>query len=231
MENASKALIMAGGILLALMIIGVLVLMFNQISSYQKTSTVSKKDSQIAIFNQDFAKYADEKELKGTDIISLVNKVVDYNSKEGVSNYIDYNKKITLDINVSGFASKYGVDGKSELFGRTTLYTITSTNAASNTFVKMINDFYTLEKKYTLKSMEKLKSSYITISNDVTNRIPIITSVYNATGKNMPEITTLDTIAKYVEYSNNFKSAIFESNAMPVYNEGQIVKLSFKFVK
>ena len=35
MENASKALIMAGGVMIALLIIGSLLLMFNNLSSYQ----------------------------------------------------------------------------------------------------------------------------------------------------------------------------------------------------
>ena len=39
MENASKALIMAGSVLIALMIIGALLLMFNSISNYQQTDT------------------------------------------------------------------------------------------------------------------------------------------------------------------------------------------------
>lgn len=43
MENASKALIMAGGILIALLVIGALVLMFNQLSYYQRTETDSEK--------------------------------------------------------------------------------------------------------------------------------------------------------------------------------------------
>ena len=34
MENASKALIMAGSILIGLMVIGALLLMFNSLSSY-----------------------------------------------------------------------------------------------------------------------------------------------------------------------------------------------------
>ena len=39
MENASKALVMAGGILIALLVIGALLLMFNQVSDYQRSGT------------------------------------------------------------------------------------------------------------------------------------------------------------------------------------------------
>ena len=57
MENASKALLMAGGVLIALLIISALILMFNQIGDYEKAQDASKKDSQLAEFNKDFERY------------------------------------------------------------------------------------------------------------------------------------------------------------------------------
>lgn len=215
MENASKALMIAGGILIALMILGALLLMFTQISSYQKRNADSEKNAQIATFNQDFAKYADEKSLKGVEIISLANKVVDYNQKNGITNYIDYEKKITLNVKLTGFAT----GSRSELFGRTTSYTITD---SSNDFVKAIKKFSDLEKKYTLASMGMLKSNY----NNILSGAKTILEV---TGKNMPEITIND-IAKYIEYTE-LKSSKFKPSEAPKYQDGQIVGLSFEFVK
>ena len=58
MENASKALLMAGGILTALLVIGALILMFNQLGIYQKSNSQAEKNSQIAAFNRKFEKYA-----------------------------------------------------------------------------------------------------------------------------------------------------------------------------
>ena len=236
MENASKALLIAGGVFIALMIIGALLLMYNQISAYQQGEVVSQKDVQIANFNQSFAKYADEKTLKGTDIISLANKVVDNNKKAGTSKYVDYNKKITLEVKLSGFAQLYGTNGKSELFGTTIVYSITDSN---NVFMKAINDFSGLEKKYTLMTMGKLKSSYSNISNYVQSRPgsmteaqAIRTAIQNNTGKDIAEITSLKDIAKYMEYTE-LKSSTFKpsSNIPTVYKDGQIVKLTFEFVK
>ena len=43
MENASKALLMAGGILTALLVIGALILMFNQLGSIKKVIQMQKK--------------------------------------------------------------------------------------------------------------------------------------------------------------------------------------------
>ena len=42
MENASKALLMAGSVLIALMIVGLLVFMFSNLSNYQSSDTENK---------------------------------------------------------------------------------------------------------------------------------------------------------------------------------------------
>ena len=54
MENASKALIMAGSVLIALMIIGALLLMFNSLTSYQDTNTQGEREAQVIEFNNQY---------------------------------------------------------------------------------------------------------------------------------------------------------------------------------
>lgn len=224
MENASKALEIAGGILLALMIIGALVLAFNKISAYQKTKTDSQKNSQTAMFNQDFLKYFDEKSINGTDIISLVYKVIDYNAKIGSGNYIDYEKKMILHINVTGFADKHA-GGNSKLLGNRVLYDIKYANNANkyenNDLIKAIVKYTKIEKKYTLLTMKKLTSSMSNIKNGSK-------TVKDVTGKEMSEFEDFNEIEKYDEYTK-FKSSKFIPLGNPVYNEGQLVELSFKF--
>ena len=73
MENASKALLMAGGMLIALLIIGALLLVFNQIGDYEKAQTTSEKTSQVADFNKEYAKYSGDN-IKGYDVITIINK-------------------------------------------------------------------------------------------------------------------------------------------------------------
>ena len=43
MENASKALIMAGGILITILVVSLLVLFWNQVSDYKKQVQMQKK--------------------------------------------------------------------------------------------------------------------------------------------------------------------------------------------
>lgn len=80
MENAVKALTIAGGILLALMVLGALLLMFKNLSIYQNQKDASAKTSQIAEFNNQFMVY-DKQDLTLMDLKSLYNKVSSHNRK------------------------------------------------------------------------------------------------------------------------------------------------------
>ena len=129
MENASKALLMAGGVLIALLVIGALMLMFNQIGNYEKSQDASKKNSQLAEFNKEFEKYLDDKEITGADIISLINKVVNYNNKAkngGITNSVDYDIKMSITItNLDAFNTKYANNGENNKIFRNNTYKIT----------------------------------------------------------------------------------------------------------
>lgn len=81
MENASKALVMAGGVLIALMILGALILMFNNLSSYQETDTETTRSAQITEFNNQFETY-NRTNIRGSELYSLLNKVIDYNRRQ-----------------------------------------------------------------------------------------------------------------------------------------------------
>lgn len=81
MENASNALLMAGSILLSVLILGAVVMMFNQFSQI-KEQEQSAKEVQIASkFNEELESY-NRKMLYGTDIISISNLIEDYLTRE-----------------------------------------------------------------------------------------------------------------------------------------------------
>ena len=76
MENASKALIIAGAILLAILLISLGIMIFNQA---QDTVTNSgMKEAEITAFNGKFLKY--EGKQKGTMVKSLVQEVLANNA-------------------------------------------------------------------------------------------------------------------------------------------------------
>ena len=73
MENASKALIMAGGILISIMIIGVLIYMWSSSSEWAKQNHKVELSEQIMAFNNQYEGY-NKKLLRGTDVISAINR-------------------------------------------------------------------------------------------------------------------------------------------------------------
>lgn len=219
MENASKALLMAGGMLIALMIIGALLLMFNQIGDYEKAQTTNKKVSQVADFNKEYVKYTYDN-IKGYELISLINKAIDFNEKEvPVSNSVDYDKKITIKVTLGkSFADKYGVDGKLTIFSIKP-YEI---QYSSSDFAQAISKFSGLETKYSLGVMSKLSANYDSIKNNEK-------TIKEVTGIDIKDMS-INEIEQYREYSE-FKNSTFRSDADPIYDGEQVSILSFKFVK
>ena len=80
MENASKALIMAGGVLIAVLIIGLFVYMFTSVSSNYRSEEDIKRTEEITEYNNQFESY-NKKLIRGSEIISLINKAISNNEK------------------------------------------------------------------------------------------------------------------------------------------------------
>lgn len=78
MENASKALLIAGGILLAVLVLALLALLLSNISSNQLAQEKKLKTEQVQEFNQQWEAY-NKKALFGSDIITVVNKAIQNN--------------------------------------------------------------------------------------------------------------------------------------------------------
>ena len=80
MENASKALIMAGSILISMIIIALLVAFYNNLRSLEQTKSNSNQEEQITEINKQFTEY--QRIVYGSEILSLANKVEYYNQRE-----------------------------------------------------------------------------------------------------------------------------------------------------
>lgn len=81
MENASKALIIAGAILLAILLISLGIMIFNQAQSAINGSGMS--DAQLSAFNQKFTKYQGKQ--KGSEIRAMVQEVMSNNNGDEAS--------------------------------------------------------------------------------------------------------------------------------------------------
>lgn len=94
MENASKALLMAGGVFLTILVVSLLMYAMNIYSDYQQNQIRLAEIEDTAKFNQQFTNY-ERDDVLGYEVLSLANKVMDYNNRE--SDAVDENGKTVND--------------------------------------------------------------------------------------------------------------------------------------
>ncbi len=92
MENASKALIIAGAILLSILLISLGIMIFNQAQDTVNNSGMSQ--AEISTFNNQFLKY--EGSQKGSVVKSMINEVIASNSD---SNHSSNGATVTVTLN------------------------------------------------------------------------------------------------------------------------------------
>lgn len=78
MENASKALLMAGGVLLSIIIIGVVMFAYRGITSLQKEKDVGLSNAQVSKINEQIEKYTSKSVIYGSEVLSICNAIEDY---------------------------------------------------------------------------------------------------------------------------------------------------------
>lgn len=83
MENASYALKMAAGVLLAVLILSLMTFILNNYSQTQKTILEAKKTEKIVEFNEQFQAY-EKAQMYGTDVISCLNLAYSINIENRV---------------------------------------------------------------------------------------------------------------------------------------------------
>ena len=104
MENATKALIIAGGMLIAMLIVGLLVWGFGQIRSLQQEQADQETIQEIIDFNERFEAY-NRTTVRGYQMISLANLVYDTNSR-----YTETDGYNPVTITVDGLSSEEATD-------------------------------------------------------------------------------------------------------------------------
>lgn len=217
MENASKALIMAGSVLIALLILGALLLMFNNLSSYQKVGERDTREAQVIEFNNQFTTYLRD-DVRGSDMISLMNRIVDYNTRKG--NNTEGFEKMKIEIT--------GIDVKNLL-----MYDKDHDEQIIKTQYNQDN----INELLTIKGLEdKYQAKYITaLSSNISKVMASQEETQNILPKNINTYVggyaqiKKDT-AKYYQYSQ-FKRLHFncDTNATKYStSSGRITELKFK---
>lgn len=108
MENASRALVIAGGVLLAIIIISVVVFAYRGITNLQKEKDVNLSSEQVSKINEQIEKYTKKSVIYGSEVLSICNAIEDYRRKYPTT---EGYQPITVDITI-----KNGYDNVKKFF-------------------------------------------------------------------------------------------------------------------
>ena len=111
MENATKALIIAGSIFLAIIIITIAIVMFTNMSSSQSEDEQRRLVEQLKDFNKEYESYAKGR-MYGVDVISILNKAINNNINS------EENGKITIEITLHDDLAPYKQRQKTDSNGK-----------------------------------------------------------------------------------------------------------------
>ena len=219
MENASKALIMAGGVLISLMVIGLLVLFYNNLSGMKKIKTDSETEQQAAEFNKQYDVYA--RDVYGSEILSIANKIADYNKREADNKgYTPIDLEVTF---TKGLSERYFVENK--VYSAKDLYDITANKSAKNPIC--LEEYVKQLGNKTVYS--KTNSS---ISRQIKKIATMRTNDLQALG--IEEADYKDNLAEYNQYKNlltQMKETVFKYVKFDYdENNGRIKKMIYKSV-
>ena len=229
MENASRALIMAASVLIGIVIISAFILMLNNLGGYQQTSSQATLNAQVTEFNNQFTTYA-RNGLRGSDMISLINKVIDYNNRKSADGYTE------LKLIITGFDDfikqklRFETDGNNQL--------ITASNYDQTTISNIVTVPKQIENKYDEKYAKQLAAEITNIQDvildyssvleqnnefDEKKLLPMSASEYGGVNQIYKDALV------YYEYVQ-FKRTYFDFVGNLEYdsNTGRIIKLEFK---
>ena len=130
MENATKALAIAGSVLIAVLILGILVYTYNRISDIKNTEYNTKVVEQSKDFNKAYENY-NRKSVYGSELFSLANQMEDYNEKEATQKGYD---QINLSVQITSVI----IEGASQFKPKT--YDLDAFAKAYNKLAEEINE-------------------------------------------------------------------------------------------
>ena len=155
MENAAKALLIAGSVLLGIIVLSIFMLMVNSLTDYQQAQTQIENNQDIVAFNNQFQGY----------MSSLINKVTYYNKAKAsdaigaddAGNQYVY-EPITLVVKMDGKRTQLAMDGSNNCLIKEDSYTFDETSKFNDKL-----------DSYDLKNIESLlNKTYMPTSPDDT---------------------------------------------------------------
>ena len=219
MESASKALLIAAGVLMGILVLSLVLMLWANLSNYQANSGGSDKEDQLASFNQEFTQFS-RNNVYGSDLISIVNKIESYNKNnpDFFNDRVQY-EPIELSVN-------FDTGNRSEALSGSFTGNKTITNTRDDTY-QMINKYTELEQKYGKSVIQKLSANRQRLKDKMTND-----------GMSR-EDAMKDIIGRYINISDSeleeyyefteFKTAKFNCVETNYNDRGQVNKMKFEF--
>lgn len=252
MENASKALLIAGGVLITVLVLSLLVLAKSEISNYYNSQEKLADIEDTAKFNMQFTNY-DRDGVTGVEIISLINKVYDYNNRktEKTTTNDSQAEPIIIYINIpSNLRSVFSFDGTTNLLISKDQYVIDDSEYSNNKkynfkdkILDEVND--AIQEVGKQEDIERIAKDIVGIfktpstnmeKEAAKNKYNSYISTKDIEGKKITEWDDLipekrDAVYKYYEYVQ-FRKGLFNCDYVH-YNKatGRVEKMSFTFDK
>ena len=210
MENASKALTIAGGDLIAVMLAVLVYYVFTQWGESQKMKQEDVDTVKIEEFNKSYLSY--EKVLYGSELLGLVNKMSDYN----ISDDVRYNSYGTMDLKVEIKLLSGSTDN---LFNRTGTYSLstikrTIDDVMRDTVEKYKGKVSDSQWEFLAKSSNNSEQSF----DNLCNELNISSSV------NRRELQ--ESAKEYYKYVQ-FKRMKFKHKETTFFDTGRVKNMSF----
>lgn len=120
MENATKALLIAAAVLIAILIISLGLVVYNSSAETVNQANLSQQEVQAA--NEKFTRYNGQHK-RGSEVNAMLNTVLSANSDARAAG--EENKEVTVDSNGGGFDIQVGQTSITAQADTSKLYTIT----------------------------------------------------------------------------------------------------------
>ena len=210
MENAAKALTIAGGVLIAVMLAVLVYYVFTQWGESQKMQQEDVDTVKIEEFNKSYLSY--EKVLYGSELLGLVNKMSDYN----ISDDVRYNAYGTMDLKVEIKLLSGSTDN---LFNRTGTYSLSTVKRTIDDVMRKTVEKYSgkvsdSQWEFLAKSSNNSEQSF----DDLCQELNISSSV------NRRELQ--EAAKDYYKYVQ-FKRMKFKHKETTFYDTGRVRNMSF----
>lgn len=160
MENASTALLIAGGMILAALVISIFIFGYSNVTKIAQAKVESELKEEVEKFNDQYLAF-NKTAMYGTDVISVMNLAISNNKlnnlKFGESSYVDVSFKLTKDT-IEDKVYEYKLDERTSRYDKKLIEKNKTLYGANNfTFEK--------NKKYSLSSNLEPITAFLKTAN------------------------------------------------------------------